>query len=74
MHPEARPTKPPYAVLFETVTGKWVSAAISAAAKLGVADQADVCILKHVIHDWDEERPKKTPIAAKPCGLSLIHI
>jgi len=33
------PAKPPFAVLFEMAIGRWVTSAICAAAKLGVADQ-----------------------------------
>jgi SAM-dependent methyltransferase len=40
MHPESKPT-PPEAILFQLLTGKWVSAAISAVARLGIADQLE---------------------------------
>jgi O-methyltransferase domain/Dimerisation domain len=41
MHPEASPA-PPFGVLFQMVNAKWVSSAISVAAKLGIADRLEL--------------------------------
>jgi SAM-dependent methyltransferase len=41
MQPELSPAVPPFATLLQMCFGKWVSLAISAAAKLGIADHLD---------------------------------
>jgi SAM-dependent methyltransferase len=41
MHPEPSPAMPPFAALFQMCNAKWVSSAISVAAKLGVADHLE---------------------------------
>jgi O-methyltransferase domain/Dimerisation domain len=41
MQPEHSPAIPPFAMLFQMVNAKWVSSAISVAAKLGIADHLE---------------------------------
>jgi hypothetical protein len=41
MQPEASPAVPPFATLFQMLLGRWVSSAISTAAKLGIADHLE---------------------------------
>jgi DNA-binding HxlR family transcriptional regulator len=41
MQPELSPALPPFAAVLQMCFGKWVSLAISAAAKLGIADHLE---------------------------------
>src|SRR5579863_3669557 len=56
MQPEPSPSTPPFAILFQMLRGRWVSIAISTAAKLGIADHL-------------ENGPKTTRQLAQELGL-----
>ena len=42
--------------LDQMITSYWTSQAIYAAAKFGIPEGADTYLMRHIIHDWDDEK------------------